>query len=116
MEDRSIEDSQITASSYFIVTSPSHTYYPHLGRLNNEGNDCWGTAETNPTDPWIQVDFIDSVELYGIQTQGLFYPGSDSPPTPGGYYVWVEMLQVQTGDSEDSLTFIEDGTGSTEVT
>ena len=114
MEDRSIEDSQITASSYFTVDSPSHSYKPHLARLNNEGSDCWGTADTHPSDPWIQVDFIDSVELYGIQTQGFYFIGSNSPYSPSSY-VWVKMLQVQTGDSENSLTFIKDGSGSSKV-
>ena len=95
MEDRSISDAQITASSYnsaFLTT-----YYPHHGRLNS--NDFWETAEENPINPWIQVDFTTQVELSGIQTQG--------GPNPL-HSQWVIMLQIQTGVSEDTLEFVMD--------
>ena len=111
MEDRSIVNSQITASSHNDGTL--NNYKPHLARLNNEDRDYWETAEPDPSNPWIQVDFLNNVELYGIQTQGFYYPGDLFFPK---VREWVTMLQVQTGDSEDSLTFIEDTNGNPKVT
>ena len=115
MEDRSIEDSQITASSYYSVLLPlPYSKPPGFARLNN--GDYWSTSYSNPSNPWIQVDFIDRVELYGIQTQGYYSPGAllAIPPRPE-ITEWVTMLQVQTGDSEDTLTFIKDTNGIPEV-
>ena len=99
MEDRSIVNSQITASSYH--SGFLDTYHPHKARLNSD--DYWETATENPSNPWIQIDFLDSVELHGIQTQGITNPF---------YNEWVSELQVQTGDSDNSLVFIEDGDGN----
>ena len=103
MEDRSIDDTQITASSYL------NDYKPHLARLNNQGSNYWAwvTDYSNPRSSWIQVDFLTNVELYGIKIQG-FLDSSD-------LYKHVADLAVQTGDSEESLKFIEDERGNPEV-
>ena len=106
MEDQSISDSQITASSYDVLNE----YKPHLARLNNQGSDFWSASVANPSNPWIQVDFLTSVELHGIQTQGSFY----SHPVIR-FEEFVTKLNIQTGDSEDSLTFIEDESGNPQV-
>ena len=108
MTSRSIKDSQITASSY--DTDSSKEYAPHLARLNNDGTDFWATSTFNPW-PWIQVDFLISVELYGIQTKGFY----DSVLLVLAAPQYVSMLQVKTGDSEDSLMYIEDSDGSPKV-
>ena len=108
MEDKSIKDSQITASSYYSLLLQSNP--PQLARLN--GADYWSTLNSNPSNPWIQVDFVDRMELYGIQTQGYYLPPFLLAPAVTYY---VTMLQVQTGDSEDSLTFIEDTDGNPKV-
>ena len=95
MEDSSISDTQITASSYNSGFFAS--YFPYNGRLNS--GDYWETAEENPINQWIQVDFATQVELSGIQTQGC--------PNPL-HSQWVTMLQIQTGESEDTLEFVMD--------
>ena len=103
MEDRSIDDTQITASSYYS------DYKPHLARLNNQGSNYWAwvTDYSNPRSSWIQVDFLTNVELYGIKIQG-FRDSLDQ-------YMHVSQLEVQTGDSEESLKFIEDESGNPKV-
>ncbi len=89
MENRLIRDQQISASSNY------RNYPPEEGRLNND--NYWATATANPSNPWIQVDLLDIGHVItGIQTQG----------SGGGAGEWVEDLRIQTGDSEDSLTFI----------
>ena len=95
MEDGSIADAQITGSSY------RDGKQAHLGRLNNQGSNYWAPQfSAYPLTCWIQVDFLTNVELYGIQRQGF----RDS-----FYNQYVSTLEIQTGDSEDSLTYIQDG-------
>ena len=43
---------------------------------------------------WLQVDFLDSVKISGIQIQG------------DGEKEWTKAIQVAYGDSEDSLVLI----------
>ena len=100
-----IRNGQITASSH---QSPSPSFDPWKGRLNNTAL-YWRPSEdtfqgaTNDThtikDVWIQVDFIQPVLVTGIQTQGSGSPKFDR---------WVTMLQIQTGYSENLLTYILD--------
>ena len=96
MEDKTINDSQITASSY--LSDYRNDFKPHLARLNNQGLNYWAPDDSNFSNSWIQVEFLAKVELYGIKTQGF-----------------VTVLKVQTGDSEESLTFIEDEGGNPKV-
>ena len=106
MEDRSIEDTQITASSYF--SDWQNDYKPHLARLNNKGQNFWAPIPSNyPLSSWIQVDFLINVELYGIERQGF----RDSFQNQ-----YISVLEVQTGDSEESLKFIKDERGDPKVT
>ncbi|XP_072039523.1 uncharacterized protein [Amphiura filiformis] len=94
MQSGHIADEQITASDYFVG------FKPEKARLHNPMNN-WVAAVGNPTDPWIQVDFRHEVAITGLQTQGS--------ATAGHYFEWVEMLQIQYGEINDSLTYIMDG-------
>ena len=107
MEDNSITDAQITASSHYIDVHIKHEdhYYPYLARLNYVGF-TWMTAEENPSSPWIQVDFLTNHLIHGIQTQGGHPPHHEQ---------WTTMLQVQFGDSVDSLIFVKDEAGNVKV-
>ena len=91
MEDGSITDDQITASSYYGDNEPG------AGRLNNDGQ--W-SAKYEDSTGWIQVKFSSAVTITAIQTQG-------------SVAYWVKELQIQTGDSEDSLSYIMDGKNET---
>ena len=107
MKDKTITDTQITASSYYVddYGKQDDHYYPYLARLYQKGFN-WMTAEDNPSNPWIQVDFLINRVIYGIQTQG------GHPPH---HKQWTTMLQVQYGDSVDSLVFIKDSAGMIKV-
>ena len=104
MEDRSIDDTQITASSY--LNDYRNEFKPHLARLNNQGFNYWAPDYSDLFNSWIQVDFLTNVELYGIKRQGF----RDSV-----YNYYVSELEVQTGDSEEFLKFIEDEKGNPKV-
>ena len=98
MEDGRIGDSQITASSY--LTFLGFSLEPKYARL--KGSKYWAADELN--DPhWIQVDFLVSVEISGIQIKG------------DGRLGRTETLQVAYGDSEDPLVSIEDESGNSKV-
>ena len=86
MESGDIKDDQITASSVYF------TLYPWSGRLNKK-DSYWSTQYEYPTDPWIQVDLLRRTIVTGIITQG-------------GRTIWVEYLQIQYGDSVDTLIYI----------
>ena len=96
MEDGTIPNAQITASSFysFIGLFPLQ---PWKGRLNDA--DYWATSGSNPTNPWIQVvvSLLEPVTITAIQIQGGTKPE------------WVKTLQIQTGDSEANLAYIMDG-------
>ena len=89
MEDGSITDDQITASSY------DGDNEPWAGRKENP-NGQW-SADWKDYTPWIQVKFSSAVTITAIQIQG----------SPINRW-WVRELQIQTGDSEDSLTYVMD--------
>ena len=69
-----------------------------MGRLNS-ANGYWVMGNNDLT-PWIQVEFLSEVTITAIQTQGA-YDDVDGE-------VWVKTLQIQTGDSEDALTYLMD--------
>ncbi|XP_072046674.1 lactadherin-like [Amphiura filiformis] len=96
MEDESISDSQITASDY-LQFNPN--WAPRFGRLNNPNGYLWLTNVDDPN-PWIQVDFLSSVNVTGIITQG----GCVLDPCLFGG--WVYYVHIQTGDSVIGLTYI----------
>ena len=93
MEDGYITNDQITASSYH-----AEDRIPWNGRLNN-ANGHWAAGRNDGT-PWIQVEFSSAVTITAIQTQGA---------ASGSY--WVKELQIQTGDSESSLSYIMNEVG-----
>ena len=95
MEDGSITNDQITASSF----NTRYDRYPWNGRLNKvEG--FWSTSVSSPP-PWIQVVFLSAVTFTALQVQG----GTDED---GDWSAWVTRIQIQTGNSEDTLSFIKD--------
>ena len=108
MEDRTIDDTQITASSYF--SDSNNDYKPYLARLNNQGLNYWApdVSAGYPLGSWIQVDFLTDVELYGIKIQGFH-------DSVNNQYNYVSQLEVQTGDSEEPLKFIEEEGGNPKV-
>ena len=65
MEDGSIPDNRITASSEY-----SSTYSPRKGRLNNNG--YWGPKSL--TAQWFQVDLQEQVQIEGVIIQGIINP------------------------------------------
>ena len=91
MENTDIKDDQITASSYYTGSGGLQAW---KGRLNND--DYWATASGKPKDPWIQVDLLHSTVVTGVITQGSAH----------SYQEWVTDLQIQYGDSEDSLMYV----------
>ncbi|XP_071795634.1 coagulation factor VIII-like [Asterias amurensis] len=109
MEDGSIPDDKITASSHWSSVFP-----PSNARLNLNG--CWGPAKNQLDHSWLQI-FTGSepVQIEGVITQGR----------PDRYY-WVTQYQVQysidgtawlyvNGDSTPQ-TFIGNTDGNTPVT
>ena len=99
MEDGSITDGQITASSFW---EDDNRWKASEGRLNNP-KYFWSKGSGDST-PWIQVAFTFEVAITAIQTQGA---NDDGPGGDGE--VWVEELKIQTGNSEDNLSYIWNG-------
>ncbi|XP_072046489.1 uncharacterized protein [Amphiura filiformis] len=98
MQNGLIENSQITASSY---RSRSRTFDPWRARLNNPTElRYWRPASDAISNSWIQVDFLDTVIVTGIETQGS---GDENKAKR-----WVTTFQVQIGN-ETSKTYITDG-------
>ncbi len=98
MEDRTIQDSQLSASSTYKNQAK---YAPKQGRLRN--NKHWSTKDAYRSGyHWIQVDFLSSgdAEVTGIQVQGSADSSSQE---------WVQKFKIEYGDAEDSLTFIMEG-------
>ena len=93
MEDGSISNGQITASDYYQSLG---ILFPWKGRLN--GADYWATRDSRPSDPWIQVDLLNTITVVGIKIQGAGSAHSHEE--------WVMRLKLQTGESENALTFI----------
>ncbi|XP_074622246.1 uncharacterized protein LOC141880636 [Acropora palmata] len=71
MEDRSIADVQITASSF--KSDGGKTYKPQYGRLNNKPSGAMGgawCADVSDTSRYLQIDLKKEMTLSGISTQG----------------------------------------------
>ena len=92
METGDVTDGQITASSFYSGQGVLNSW---KGRLNND--DYWATEDSDPTNPWIQVDLLRDIVVTGIITQGSAHDD---------YSEWVTWLQIQYGDSENSLKYI----------
>ncbi|XP_072369925.1 coagulation factor V [Scyliorhinus torazame] len=68
MENGTITDDQITASSF--VSSWWGSWKPSLARLDREGRiNAWKSKKQN-TDQWLQVNFLKKKKITGIITQG----------------------------------------------
>ena len=68
MEDRSITDSQITASSF-----KTESFRPAYGRLNNRPSGAMGgawCAGTSDKFQFLQIDLRKEMTLSGVATQG----------------------------------------------
>ena len=70
MENGSISDSQITASSQF-----ARRFGPSRARLNkavdSSGRGAWAAA-SGDIEPWLQVEFNEKVTVVKVATQGRF--------------------------------------------
>ena len=70
MENGSIRDSQITASSQF-----GWSHAPRRARLNKPNNSfekgAWAAA-SGDVEPWLQVEFSEKVTVVKVATQGRF--------------------------------------------
>ena len=91
MEDESIADHQINASSYY--SDNGNKYEPWRGRLNNN-NGYWSPFNTDDS-PWIQVVFSSAVVITAVQTQGA-----------GSAKEYVEKMMIYTGDSKNTPSLI----------
>lgn len=71
LKNNTILDSQITASSsYKTWNLRAFGWYPHLGRLDNQGKINAWTAQSNSAKEWLQVDLGTQKRVTGIITQG----------------------------------------------
>ena len=97
MQDKTIPDSSITASSVLVDPNDNtYLYQAALGRLEND--EFWAPADNAGS--WVQVDFGAVKRVNGIRTQGSVLP----------WERWVEALQVHYGNSTDALkSILEDG-------
>ncbi|EDO30172.1 predicted protein, partial [Nematostella vectensis] len=99
MEDGSIPDSSITASSHY---SASHS--PYYGRLNNQAisnihGGAWA-AKINKKDEYLQVDLGRFTWVTHVATQGR--------PKETGYMQWVTVYTVEyslTGEQWQSYQY-----------
>ncbi|XP_066295702.1 uncharacterized protein [Branchiostoma lanceolatum] len=99
MEDRSIPDSRITASS---VRSVNHKTYH--GRLNSlEGQSAW-VAGVNERGQWLQIDLGGTAVVHGVVTQGR-----------ATYDQWVTSYKLQHSWNGRSWTTITDTDGSDKI-
>ncbi|XP_072031566.1 uncharacterized protein [Amphiura filiformis] len=90
LESGAIKDKQIKSSSEYSG------YEAYKGRLGNSG---YWTAEDSVPDPWIQVEFATAVTMTKVLIQG----------SGNSYFnAWVTEVEIQTGYSEETLTYIEE--------
>ncbi|XP_019483170.1 PREDICTED: coagulation factor VIII isoform X2 [Hipposideros armiger] len=69
MENKTISDAQITASSY--LNNMFATWSPSQARLHLQGRtNAWRPQANNPEE-WLQVDFQKTMKVTGIATQGV---------------------------------------------
>ncbi|XP_038060470.1 lactadherin-like [Patiria miniata] len=99
MEDGRIRDERITASSFWTPSDDpsSDSHAPHRARLNIQGySEGWRYAN-----PWIQVDFVGTVTITGLITQGR-----------GDSSLWVTEYQVTYSDDGQSWNNVTDAYGT----
>ncbi len=94
--DTKVANDQMTASSHYgYVSVPGLYLPPWKGRLNHD--EYWATSVSNPSDPWIKVDFRKNISVKGIAIQGS---GGDNNND------WIKTLEIQYGNSQDALVYI----------
>ena len=90
LEDGTIQDGQMTASSQYADLAPHH------GRLHK--TRFWASSGYDAS-TWLQVDFLKLVVITGIQTQGAGTIGQ-----------WATSVQIQHGNDVNALqTILENG-------
>ncbi|XP_038060495.1 retinoschisin-like [Patiria miniata] len=101
MEDGRIPDERITASSFWQNRAD---HAPPRARLNIQGYAAaWCNEETTDNiSPWIQVDFVDTVTITGLITQGR-----------GDNDQRVTEYQVTYSDDGQSWHHVTDADGTT---
>ena len=92
LEDGTIKDHQITASSHGVIEDPLYRP-PWEGRLHND-NYWYGRADGKKDKVWIQIDFLHEVEMIGILVQGAGNRAED---------LWVTEVKIETGNDVDEL-------------
>ncbi|XP_072043960.1 uncharacterized protein [Amphiura filiformis] len=106
MGDGKITKAQITASSYH-TSNRGTTFNPWRARPSS--SRYWRPHEDTLDmlqDSWIQVDFLETVIITGIETQGSHNKD---------FQRWIRKLQVQTGTSVNTLTYIADVSGNPQI-
>jgi len=98
MEDRTILDSQISASSVF-----AGNYAAQQARLHFKaggGKTGGWSAQTNDDNQWLQVDLQQTTRITRIATQGR------NGYTPGQ---WVTQYKLQYGEDVHTFKFYRNG-------
>uniref|UniRef100_A0A9L0IT38 Milk fat globule EGF and factor V/VIII domain containing n=1 Tax=Equus asinus TaxID=9793 RepID=A0A9L0IT38_EQUAS len=71
LEDNSIPDRQITASSTYRTWGlNAFSWYPFYARLDKQGKFNAWTAQSNSASEWLQVDLGSQKQVTGVVTQG----------------------------------------------
>ncbi|XP_038068978.1 EGF-like repeat and discoidin I-like domain-containing protein 3 [Patiria miniata] len=95
MEDGTIQDDRITASSIRSTTYPARE-----ARLNNDKG--WA-ASSDDANPWIEVDLVQSTVVTGVTTQGGY-----------SWYVTAYKVAYKKQPSSDR-EHVTDGNGNAKV-
>lgn len=102
MQDFTIKDSQISASSNYPENHYGD-YEPRRGRLFASGGGGHWAAASSRANEWIQVDLGRATTIYGIVTQGTYLDHNQ--------YVTSYNILYRTENSE-AFKSIVDGSGS----
>ena len=105
MEDGSILDSQITASSEFEIHLPA--IYGRLDqssqRSNFTGTGAW-SVQVNDENQWIQADLGAQKMVTGVMLQGREDCCHQYPKFAGQ---WVTKFKVEYSDDEENWEFVQ---------
>lgn len=94
MENRNVEDDQITALNYL------KNYEPYEGRLNINGGRGWQAEYTRAMKEYLQIDFKREVNITGVATQGQSTSN-----------LFVKQYKLSTSDDGNKwIEYTENGT------
>ncbi|XP_022088749.1 uncharacterized protein LOC110978239 [Acanthaster planci] len=115
LEDGSISDSMITASSTLNIRTTDNCQ-PYNARLNhvaadNETVGGWCPSDSDKERPWLQVDL-----LHQVQIEGVIIQGSPDPLNTPDWDDWVTEYQVQYSDSQTDWTYVSEPSSTTAQT